>query len=239
MKRKTMNIVTKRAVIATAALAAAGLFGSLPYGGSPVAQQGVPTVHREVALVDITDTTLLTDEATLNTAILTVGAEGQSTLLSDLTTSFGSKAADALLDTTTAAGVFGGSEAAGGEGVFLDGLVIEDEVNQLVGISAATSEGDIFSYLSALGLLSTAEATELSGAEGTSAFDTDLTTIANGAYTLASTDFSAYLTALSTDTSASAELPTLFTDLGTILTGDVTALSTDLTNVLTDVGSLF
>ncbi|MGA8330547.1 MAG: hypothetical protein WB777_14770 [Mycobacterium sp.] len=39
--------------MATAALAAAGLLGSLPFNGSSVAQQGVPTVHRDVALVDI------------------------------------------------------------------------------------------------------------------------------------------------------------------------------------------
>jgi hypothetical protein len=33
-----MHIATKRTIIATAALAAAGLFGSLPYDGSQVAQ---------------------------------------------------------------------------------------------------------------------------------------------------------------------------------------------------------
>jgi len=33
-----MNAATKRTIIATAALAAAGLFGSLPYDGSQVAQ---------------------------------------------------------------------------------------------------------------------------------------------------------------------------------------------------------
>ena len=59
-----MNAATKRTIIATAALAAAGLFGSLPYEGSTQAQQGAPTVHRDVALVDI-----LTDEGTLDTAL--------------------------------------------------------------------------------------------------------------------------------------------------------------------------
>src|ERR1700744_367019 len=79
-ERKTMNAATKRTIIATAALAAAGLFGSLPYEGSTQAQQGAPTVHRDVALVDIT--TLLTDEGTLDTALFNdvlgpTGAEEQ------------------------------------------------------------------------------------------------------------------------------------------------------------------
>jgi hypothetical protein len=47
-------------VIAGAALAAAALFGSLPYDGSSQAQQGAPTVHRDVALVD----EMLTPETT-------------------------------------------------------------------------------------------------------------------------------------------------------------------------------
>ena len=51
---KTMRTTTKRTIIAAAALAAAGLFGSLPYDGSPLAQQGVPVQHRDVALVDVT-----------------------------------------------------------------------------------------------------------------------------------------------------------------------------------------
>ena len=75
-----MNAATKRTIIATAALAAAGLFGSLPYEGSTQAQQGAPTVHRDVALVDIT--TLLTDEGTFDTALFNdvlgpTGAEEQ------------------------------------------------------------------------------------------------------------------------------------------------------------------
>ncbi|WIM88415.1 hypothetical protein PT015_02610 [Candidatus Mycobacterium wuenschmannii] len=48
-----MHAVTKRAIIGTAAIAAAGLFGSLPYSGSPVAEQDAPSVqHHDVALVD-------------------------------------------------------------------------------------------------------------------------------------------------------------------------------------------
>ncbi|MDT5226719.1 MAG: hypothetical protein QOH94_512, partial [Mycobacterium sp.] len=47
-----MKSGTKRTVIAGAALAAAGLFGSMPFDGSSVAQSGVPVQHHDVALVD-------------------------------------------------------------------------------------------------------------------------------------------------------------------------------------------
>ena len=50
--REIMNAKTKRTVIAAAALGAAGLFGSLPFDGASVAQQGVPVQHHDVALVD-------------------------------------------------------------------------------------------------------------------------------------------------------------------------------------------
>jgi hypothetical protein len=55
-----MRSATKRILIAGAGLTAAALFGSLPYHGSPQAQ-GLPTQHHDVALVDATDATLLSD----------------------------------------------------------------------------------------------------------------------------------------------------------------------------------
>jgi hypothetical protein len=53
----TMHVITKKAIIGAAAIAAAGLFGSLPYTGSPVAQQDAASVqHHNVALVDVEST---------------------------------------------------------------------------------------------------------------------------------------------------------------------------------------
>ena len=147
-----MNVATKRAVIATAALAAAGLFGSLPYDGSPVAQQGVPTVHRDVALVDITDATLLTDEGIYDKVLVTDVVAGENTLYTDLSNTYSPTVANGLLDTTTAlggAGDFNGAATAGFDGLYLDGLATEDEVNQLVGISDTTSQTAILADLTA------------------------------------------------------------------------------------------
>lgn len=56
-----MHTTTMRMVIGAAALAGPGLFGSLPHEGATVAQQGVPTVHRDVALVDASDTIVTTE----------------------------------------------------------------------------------------------------------------------------------------------------------------------------------
>lgn len=57
--RDNMNVATKRTIIATAALAAAGLFGSPPYDRTPEAQRGAPTAHGGVVLVDVS--TIVTD----------------------------------------------------------------------------------------------------------------------------------------------------------------------------------
>src|ERR1700733_2055796 len=102
-ERKIMHAGTKRIVIGAAALTAAGLIGSLPYDGSPAAQQGAPTVHRDVALVDVSDT-FLADEGTFDTALFNdvlgpTGAEEQ--LFSALSTALGGDAAaTTLLDAT-------------------------------------------------------------------------------------------------------------------------------------------
>ena len=71
-----MQTATRRTLIAAAALAAAGLFGSLPYHGSTQAQ-GIPTVHHDVALVDLGDT-LLGGETSFDTTLYNdvLGAEG-------------------------------------------------------------------------------------------------------------------------------------------------------------------
>ena len=83
-----MQTATRRTLIAAAALAAAGLFGSLPYHGSTQAQ-GIPTVHHDVALVDLGDT-LLGGETSFDTTLYNdvLGAGGsEETLYNSLVAS--------------------------------------------------------------------------------------------------------------------------------------------------------
>jgi hypothetical protein len=234
-----MHSATKRTLIAGAGLAAAALFGSLPYHG-PSQAQGVPTVHRDVALVDRTDATLLSDEGTLDSALVSDVSGAENTLYTDLSNTYSPTIASTLLDTTTGGvGDFNGAETAGFDGLYLDGLVTEDEVNQLVGVTETASQTSIVADLTATGGVSSTDLTALAGAEGTSAFDTDLTSYANADYSLAVTDFEGYLTALSGDTSSLGDVSTLLTDLSSSLSDVSTGLSTDLSTALTDLGSLF
>jgi hypothetical protein len=235
-----MNAATKRTIIATAALAAAGLFGSLPYEGSTQAQQGAPTVHRDVALVDI-----LTDEGTLDTALFNdvlgpTGAEEQ--LFNALATATSTSEATTLLDATGASpifsGDFDGAESRLFEGLFLNTLVGEDSLNQALGITPTASETELLSVFNAdfVPIPSSTDITaaDLAGAVGTSAFDTDLTTIANADYTLALGDFEGFLSNLATDTSGLSDVSTLLTDLSSSF-GDLSNLSTDLSPILADL----
>jgi hypothetical protein len=228
-----MNAATKRTIIATAALAAAGLFGSLPYEGSTQAQQGAPTVHRDVALVDI-----LTDESAFDTALFNdvlgpTGAEEQ------LFTALGPNAAT-LLDTNTASpafsGDFNGAESRLFEGLYLDTLASEDQLNQLLGVTPAASEAAILADYTSLpeAPLPTGDTLPDVGASG---FDTDLTTIANAEFADASADFSGFLSNLTTDTSGLGDLGTLFTDLSSSFS-DLSNLTPDLSTIFTDLGGL-
>jgi hypothetical protein len=235
-----MNAATKRTIIATAALAAAGLFGSLPYEGSTQAQQGAPTVHRDVALVDIT--TLLTDEGTFDTALVTDVSGAETTLYNDLSTTYSPTVANTLLDTTTGgAGDFNGAETQGFDGLLTSGLVTEDQVNQLLGVTETASQTAILADFVADGgtIPASSDVTlaDLTAAVGTSAFDTDLTSIANADYSLAFTDFEGYLSSFATDTSGLSDVSTLLTDL-TSSFSDLTNLTPDLTSILTDLGGL-
>jgi hypothetical protein len=240
-ERKTMNAATKRTIIATAALAAAGLFGSLPYEGSTQAQQGAPTVHRDVALVDIT-----TDEGTLDTALFNdvlgpTGAEEQ--LFGALSTAIGTPDATTLLDATGASpifsGDFDGAESRLFEGLFLNTLVGEDSLNQALGITSTESETELLSVFNAdfvpIPGSTDITAADLAGAVGTSAFDTDLTTIANADYTLALGDFEGFLSNLATDSSGLSDLSTLFTDLSSSFSDLSTSLTPDLSAILADL----
>jgi hypothetical protein len=243
-----MHSATKRTLIAGAGLAAAALFGSLPYHGSSQAQ-GVPVQHHDIALVDA-DATLLLDEGTFDNAFWNdvlgpTGAEEQ--LFSALSTAVGAPTATTLLDATGAnpifSGDFNGAESRGFEALFLEGLAGEDQLNQALGVTATASQTELLSVFNTdfvpIPASTDLTAADLLAAVGTSGFDTDLTTIANADYALAVGDFEGFLTNLATDTSGLGDLSTLLTDLsssfgdlGTNLTTDVSTLVTDVTSLL-------
>jgi hypothetical protein len=236
-KGKIMHAGTKRIVIGAAALTAAGLFGSLPFDGTRVAQQGVPTVHRDVALVDV-----LTDETAFDTLLFNdvLGPTGaEATLFNDLSsTALGVPGATTLLDATGASpifsGDFNGAESRLFEGLYLDTLASEDQLNQLLGITPTASETAILADYTSL-----PEAPLPSGdtlpAVGATGFDTDLTTIANGDFSLAVSDFEGFLSNLATDTSGLGSLSTLLTDFSSSFS-DLSNLSTDFSTLLTGLG---
>jgi hypothetical protein len=237
-----MNTATKRAGVAAAALAAAGLFGSLPFDGSLVARPGVPTVHRDVALVDI-----VSDEGALDTLLYSDLSNGAESLYNAVSTATTPGDATLLLGAGTAPdffdNLFDGAYNYAGSGYFLNVYAVEDELNQALGVSATTSETAILADITANPiLLSGTDALPTAGATG---FDADLITLANDDYTTASTDFTTYLDGLSSalttvgSTDTGLGLTAALTELSTLYTADATALTTDFSAILTDLGSIF
>lgn len=245
--RETMKAVTRRTLIAAGALTAAGLFGSLPYHGS-IQAQGVPIQHHDVALVD-DYTTLLTDEGTLDNAFWNdvlgpTGAEEQ--LFTSLANATSTSEATTLLDATGAnpiySGDFNGAESRAFEALFLNGLVTEDQVNQLLGATSTESQTALLSVFNTdfvpIPASTDLTAADLAAAVGTSTFDTDLSTIANADYALAASDFEGYLSSLAGDTGSLGDIGTLLTDLSSSFSDLGTNLTTDFSAVITDITSL-
>ncbi|HEY6819956.1 MAG TPA: hypothetical protein VI196_11345 [Mycobacterium sp.] len=251
-ERNHMHTATKRALVAAAALAAAGLFGSLPYHGT-IQAQGVPVQHHDVALVDASD--ILGPETTFDTTFFNelLGANGvEDQLYTSVQTAVGTADANLLLDTDGAmpvfSGVFNGAESRLSEGLFIDGLASEDQLNQLLGVSESASQTAILADLvdnpgPSIPVDSGVTLAGLEGAVGTSAFDTDLTSIANADYAFAMGDFQGYLADLTTNLGS---LDLGSTDLLTGLLGDLTGgtagdglslLTGDLGTLLADLGS--
>ena len=251
-ERKPMHTATKRTLVAAAALAAAGLFGSLPYHET-VQAQGVPIQHHDVALVDSSD--ILGPETTFDTTFFNelLGANGvEDQLYTSVQTALGTTDANLLLDTDGAmpvfSGVFNGAESRLSEALFIDGLASEDQLNQLLGVTESASQTAILADLvdnpgPSIPADSGVTLAGLEGAVGTSAFDTDLTSIANADYAFAMGDFQGYLTDLTTNLGS---LDLGSTDILTGLLGDLTGgtagdglslLTGDLGTLLADLGS--
>lgn len=243
-----MHTATKRTLVAAAALAAAGLFGSLAYQAL-----GVPVQHHDVALVDASD--ILGPQTTFDTTFFNelLGANGvEDQLYTSVQTALGTTDANLLLDTDGAmpvfSGVFNGAESRLSEALFIDGLASEDQLNQLLGVTQLASQTAILADLTenpgpSIPADSGVTLAGLESALGSSAFDTDLTSIANADYTFALGDFHGYLTDLTTNLSG---LDLGSSDLLTGLLGDLTGgtagdglslLTGDLGTFLTDLVS--
>ncbi len=245
---KMMHTTTKRTLIAAAALTAAGLFGSLPYHGS-VQADGVPIQHHEVALVDLGSTLVgsetALDDSLFNSVFGSTGVEAE--LYNGLATALGGGTsgdtlATELLDATGGVPIysadFDGALSRLGGGVFFDTWASEDQLNQLLGVSATESQtlilADIEKDFIPIPVSTGLTDASLSSAIGTATFDQDLTTIANADFTAATGDFEGWL----------ANLPTALgdlsggTDLGTVLTGLLGDLGGGGTGGLGDLGTL-
>jgi ethanolamine utilization microcompartment shell protein EutS len=221
-----MNAATKRSIVAAAGLAAIGL-AAWPQQATQLAQQGVPTVHRDVALVDdiLTPETDL-DQLFSNSVLGPSGAEEQ--LYNSLVTSVGATEAQTLLDTDGASpvfsGVFNGAESRAFEGLFLNTLASEDTLNQQLGIDVDTSQTAILNDITSnpgpdFPVGGDVTLSELAAAVGTPTFDTDLASIANADYALALSDFEGYLGSFAGDLGGLGDLGNLGTDLTAILDG--------------------
>jgi hypothetical protein len=262
---KTMHVAAKRAIVAAAAVAAAGLYGSLSYDGQMVAQPGLRTVHQDVALVDVDvdDTAIAAASAAAPTAgeiatFLTAenvfnneayqavfGPTGfEATLYSDVGTN-----ANLFLDTTSAAGIFDGATSQYFDGVYADGLLGEDFLNQALGIGASTSEASLLTQLADDPFVATtaAEQTEITALESAttaSTFDGDLSGLAQAFYTQSFTDLTGYFTYLSDNATAlssagfDTSLSTILGDVSTDLTNAVSGLSTDFSTFITALDTL-
>jgi hypothetical protein len=243
--REIMKAATRRTIIAAGALTAAGLFGSLPYHG-PTQAMGVPVQHHDVALVDVTDATLLTDEGSLDSLVYQDLSTGATSLYNAVETATNATDANAILGAGTLPdyfdNLFDGAYNNAGSALLLDTWATEDEFNQLLGISATTSETAILANIAANPVL--LPAGDTLPAVGSAGFDSDLINLANADYTTASTDFTNYLEGLTTSlsgidgTDVSAGLTAFYTELSTLYTADAAAVTTDLNTVLTDFGDL-
>jgi hypothetical protein len=224
-----MNAIATRSIIAAAGLAAIGL-AAWPQQATPRAQQGVPTVHRDVVLVD-DGSVILPPETSFDTTFSNsvLGPSGaEADLYNALVSSVGATEAQTLLDTGNASplysGVFNGAESRAFEALFINTLVSEDHLNQLLGVTATNSEDAIlvdFESNPDPGIPDSAGVTFglLANALGTPSFDTDLTSIANADYSLALSDFEGYLGSFAGDLGGLSDLGSLGTDLTAILDG--------------------
>jgi hypothetical protein len=206
-----MHIATKRMIIAGAALAAAVLFGSLPYQGDPQAHQGAPTVHRDVTLVD--DTVVLGQEIDADNLYWdeNLGTNGiEEKIFNDLggNSPFPSTQAfaQAVLDTNSAqppySGDFNGVETRVTEGLFVENIYAQDELNQLLGLETV---GGADQSAFATDILNTdfvpLPSSLPAGFELTPGpdFDAELLTLADAEFASASSDFAGYLSELATN----------------------------------------
>lgn len=189
-----MKVVTKRVAIAAGALAAAGLYGSLPYSGSLMAQSGAPVQHHDVALVDHSDTVVSSEIAIDDTAYNNLlGPSGlEDRIYETAVNAFGATHADALLGTTAVAGadgIFDGAATNFASGALLDIWAGENQIDGLLGISSTVSETAILTDINADLGIPLADLPQV----GSAAFDADLMSLAGADFSAGMSDFSTYV----------------------------------------------
>jgi hypothetical protein len=242
-----MNAGTKRTVIAAAALAAAGLFGSMPFDGSSVAQSGVPVQHHDVALVD-TASDILTFETSLDDQVYAsiFGSTGaEASLYNSFVDAFGANNAQILLDTNTAepvySGVINGAVSRFSDSLLYDTWAGESEINALLGVDPSVSDAAILADINA-DFVPLPTGFDLPDA-GDPNFAADLMAIANADLTTGYNDLLGYFADVSAnlgnlDLSDLGGLSGLLGDLsGGDLSGLLSGLLGDLTGGL-DLGSI-
>jgi hypothetical protein len=239
-----MNLATKRTIIGAAALAAAGLIGSLPYEGTSVAQQGVPTVHHDVALVDVVDAGEITYNNGIDTDVVAPNGFEDSLFIS-----YGATDGPLFLDTAGKGAIFDptntpsleylndfdGASTQLYDGYLADTVATEDEINGLLGVQAADQPALLANFEA--DYIGTAPTVALG-----STFDSTLATIGTADDMAATSDFTAYgeyfltnLTAFSTDGYFTTGLTDLTTDLDKLAVG----LGTDFTTLFDVLATAF
>jgi len=211
-----MNAATTRSIIAAAGLAAMGLVAWPHQATPPLAQQGVPTVHRDVALVDSTIVAddILADNSFWSSFLGPNGAEEQMyAALGGNTAS--PEVAQLLLDTNTAnpafSGDLNGAESRLIEGLFVSYIAGEDELDQALQLDPTTLGADQAAFANDILNIEFVPIPHSLEPGFTldpgSTFDTELMTLANAEFASASADFTGYLSDLPTN------LSTLLSDL--------------------------
>lgn len=136
--------------------------------------------------------------------------------------------ANTLLDATGPSSIFDGAATQSADGTFLDVWAGENELNTLLWISPDVSETAILTdIITELGI----PAGDLPTV-GSSAFETDLTSLASADFTAGSADFSTWLSSLAGDLGGTL-------DLGGSAGEGLGALGAAFTALLADLASAF
>ena len=128
--------------IAAGALAAAGLFGSLPYDGKSLAQDGVPVQRHDIARVGVTGVIdPITYETSLDDSLYSDLFNSSTGLYADVYNGAVSALGASTADTVLGTGDLGGGDLTGLVGTILDDLGLDSFGCNTRGKQKRRSEG--------------------------------------------------------------------------------------------------